>query len=45
MIKILDGKSKNFDKILDQLLSQRKNKIKNNSVSVLKIIKDVKNNV
>ena len=44
MIKILDGKSKNFDKILDQLLSQRKDKIKNNSVSVIKIIKDVKNN-
>ena len=44
MIKILDSKNKNFDKILDALLSKRKNKVQLNSVSVIKIIKDVKKN-
>jgi len=44
MIKILDSKLKNFDSTLDKLLLQRKNKIKLNSVSVTKIIKDVKKN-
>ena len=44
MIKVLDGKLKNFDKILNNLLSKRKEKIKFNSVSVTKIIKDVKKN-
>ena len=42
MIKILDSKLKNFDKILDRLLFKRKNKIQLDSVSVTKIIKDVK---
>ena len=42
MIKILDSKIKNFNTILDKLLAQRKSKIKLNSVSVTKIIKDVK---
>jgi len=42
MIKTLDSKKKNFDKLLDKLLFNRKNKIKLNSVIVLKIIKDVK---
>ena len=42
MIKILDSKKKNFDIILDRLLSERKDKIELSSVSVTKIIKDVK---
>ena len=44
MIKILDSKNKNFDKTLDALLSKRKNKVQLNSISVIKIIKDVKKN-
>jgi histidinol dehydrogenase len=44
MIKILDSKNKNFDNILDNLLSKRKNKIQLSSASVIKIIKDVKVN-
>jgi len=44
MIKVLDSKLKNFDATLDKLLSKRKNKIKFNSASVVKIIKDVKKN-
>ena len=44
MIKILDSKIKNFDVALDKLLSKRKNKLQLNSVSVIKIIKDVRNN-
>ena len=43
-MKILNNKSKNFDKLLDNLLLKRKNKIKFNSVSVSSIIKDVKRN-
>jgi len=44
MINILDSKIKNFDAILDKLLSKRKSKVQLNSVSVTKIIKDVKKN-
>jgi histidinol dehydrogenase len=44
MINILDSKIKNFDAALDKLLSERKNKVQLNLVSVTKIIKDVKNN-
>ncbi|MDA9615765.1 histidinol dehydrogenase [Candidatus Pelagibacter sp.] len=44
MIKILDGKIKNFDKVLGKLLSKRKNKIQLSSAFVTKIIKDVKKN-
>jgi histidinol dehydrogenase len=44
MIKILDSKIKNFDTALSKLLSKRKNKVQLNSVSVTKIIKDVKKN-
>ena len=44
MIKILDNKIKNFDKTLDNFLLKRKNKIQFSSVSVTKIIKDVKKN-
>ena len=44
MIKTLDSKIKNFDTALGKLLSKRKNKVQLNSVSVTKIIKDVKKN-
>ena len=43
-MKILNSKSKNFDKILENLLLQRKKKIQSDSVSVTNIIKDVKKN-
>ena len=43
-MKILNSKSKNFDKRLDNLLLQRKKKIQSDSVSVKNIIKDVKKN-
>jgi histidinol dehydrogenase len=44
MIKILNSKTKNFDLTLDKLLSKRKSKVQLSSVSVTKIIKDVKKN-
>ena len=44
MIKIINGKNKNFDLTLAKLLSRRKNKVQLNLVSVTKIIKDVKKN-
>ena len=43
-MKILNSNSKNFDKILDNLLLQRKKKVQSNLVSVTNIIKDVKKN-
>ena len=43
-MKILNSKSKNFDKLLNNLLLQRKKKIQSDSVSVTNIIKDVKKN-
>ena len=43
-MKILNSKSKNFDKLLDNLLLERKKKIQSDSVSVTNIIKDVKKN-
>ena len=43
-MKILNSSSKNFYKVLDKLLSTRKNKIKSSSISITKIIKDVKKN-
>ena len=43
-MKILNSNSRNFDKTLDSLLLQRKNKVQSNSVSVTGIIKDVKKN-
>ncbi len=43
-MKIINSKIRNFDKILDNLLLQRKKKIQSNSVSVTSIIKDVKKN-
>ena len=44
MIKILNSKKKNFNSSLNQLLLNRKNKIKFNSNIVIKIIKDIKKN-
>ena len=44
LMKILNSKNKNFDKILDNLLLKRKNKIQSNLLSVSKIVKDVKKN-
>jgi len=44
MIKTLDSKIKNFDIALEKLLSKRKSKVLLSSVSVTKIIKDVKKN-
>ena len=44
MIRILNSKIKNFDTILDKLLSKRKSEVQLESVSVIKIIKDVKKN-
>ena len=43
-MKILDSSKKNFDKLLDNLLMQRKRKVQSSSVSVTNIIKDVKKN-
>jgi len=44
MIKIIESKNKNFKVTLDKMLSKRRNKIQLNSISVTKIIKDVKKN-
>ena len=43
-MKTLNSNSKNFDKLLENLLLQRKKKIQSDSVSVTNIIKDVKKN-
>ena len=43
-MKVLNYKNKNFDKLLDNLLLKRKKKLQSNSVSVIKIIQDVKKN-
>jgi histidinol dehydrogenase len=43
-MKILNTKSKNFDRTLDSLLLWRKKKVQSNSVSVINIIKDIKKN-
>ena len=43
-MKILNDNSKTFDRNLDQLLLKRKKKIQSSSVSVSKVIKDVKKN-
>ena len=42
MIKILNSTKNNFNFLLDQLLSKRKNKVLFNSEGVVKIIKDVR---
>ena len=43
-MKILNSKQSNFNKDLDNLLLRRKTKVHMNSVSVIKIINDVKKN-
>ena len=43
-MKILNIKNKNFDKILNNLLLQRKKKLQTKNFSVSKIIDDVKKN-
>ena len=43
-MKVLHNSKKNFDKLLDNLLMQRKRKVQSSSVSVTNIIKDVKKN-
>ena len=43
-MKILNSNTKNFDKLLENLLLHRKKKIQSGSVSVTNIIKDVKKN-
>ena len=43
-MRTLNSNSKNFYKILDELLLQRKKEILSSSISVINIIKDVKNN-
>ena len=43
-MKVLDNSKKNFEKLLDNLLIQRKRKVQSSSVSVTNIIKDVKKN-
>ena len=43
-MKILSNKTRNFNKILDNCLSERKAKFQVNSISVSKIINDVKKN-
>ena len=44
MIKILNYNKKTFESQLDKLLSNRKDKVKLSSVSVINIVKDVKKN-
>ena len=43
-MKVLDSSKKNFGKLLDNFLLQRKRKVQSSSVSVTNIIKDVKKN-
>ena len=43
-MKILNSKSENFDKTIDTLLLKRRKKIQSSSVSVKKIVEDVKKN-
>ena len=43
-MKILDSSKKNFDKNLESLLFERKNRIRSTSAPVLNIIKQVKKN-
>ena len=43
-MKILNSKLRNFNKKLDNLLLRRKTKVQTSSVSVIKIINDVKKN-
>jgi len=44
LMKILNSKNKNFDKLLDSFLLKRKKRLQSNSVSVSKIVNDVRKN-
>ena len=44
MVKILNSNTRNFDLKLDKFLTNRKSQVKSNSVSVTRIINDVKKN-
>ena len=44
MIKILDSSKSNFKTVLEKILLNRKKKIRLNSISVKKIINDIKKN-
>ena len=43
-MKVISAKNKNFDKLLNNLLSKRKNKLRSDYISVKNIIKDVRKN-
>ena len=43
-MKVISAKNKSFDKLLDNLLSKRKNKLRSDYISVKNIIKDVRKN-
>ena len=43
-MKILNSNTRNFNKVLENLINLRKNKVRSNLVSVTNIIKDVKKN-
>ena len=43
-MKVISAKNKNFDKLLDNLLFKRKNKLRSDYISVKNIIKDVRKN-
>ena len=43
-MKILNSKNKKFDKQIDLLLLKRKNRVKSDVASVIKIIRDIKKN-
>ena len=43
-MKILNNSNKNFDKILENFLSVRRKKLQSNTISVTRIINDVKKN-
>ena len=43
-MKVISAQNKNFDKLLDNLLSKRKNKLRSDYISVKNIIKDVRKN-
>ena len=44
MINILDARNRNFENLLDELISKRKSKANFNSYKVKKILNDIKKN-
>ena len=43
-MKVISAKNKNFDQLLNNLLSKRKNKFRSDYTSVTNVIKDVRKN-